>query len=217
MLFACVRDRKVDLRDIPLFPICAAYYAYLVETDTIGLEEAAAALTALAYLLERKAWCLLPTAEPEPEIEEPVELPPPSVHEFRPAVEYLIAGHQERSRIFFRPTDAGPDPYEIPYTLGDATASDLARALAKLLERASPEVEILNKPRRSLSEQMALVLSALGRTPLPLKELVPEPFTRNEAVWWFLALLELVRVGQASITVEGDDVLFARAVREAVL
>lgn len=215
MLFACVRDRKIDLRDVPLFPICSAYYVYLVETDTVGLEEAAAALTALAYLLERKAWCLLPSAEPEPEMEEPAELPPPTVHEFQPAIEYLLAGHEARTRTFFRPVGLGPDPYEIPYTLGEATANDLARALAKLLERATPEVEILNKPRRSLSEQMSVVLASLGRVSLPLEQLVPEPFTRQEAVWWFLALLELVRLGQATITVEGEDVLFGRALREA--
>ena len=55
MLFACVRDRKVELLDVPLFPICEAYFAYLMESDWANLDEAASALAALAYLLERKA------------------------------------------------------------------------------------------------------------------------------------------------------------------
>ena len=50
MLFACVRERKVDLLDIPLFPICEAYFTYLMDSELADLDEAAAALAALSYL-----------------------------------------------------------------------------------------------------------------------------------------------------------------------
>src|SRR5688572_16813706 len=62
-LFACVRERKVDLLDVPLYPICDAYFSYLAGAPIENLDEAAAALAALAYLLERKAWALLPCDE----------------------------------------------------------------------------------------------------------------------------------------------------------
>src|ERR1051326_3802442 len=53
-LFACVKERKVDLLDVPLMPVCEAYFLYLFEAAVKDLDEAAAALVALAYLLERK-------------------------------------------------------------------------------------------------------------------------------------------------------------------
>lgn len=213
MLFACVRERKVDLLEIPLFPICEAYFSYLIESELADLDEAASALAALAYLLERKAWALLPTPEPEPEEgEEPLELAAPTVYEFDLAIETLRRFHDERARRYFRPAESGPDPYEVPLQLGSVSANDLARAFESLLRRAQPDpVDMPTRARRSLSEQMGVVLSALSKEFRTLGQLVEEPFTRTDVVFWFLALLELIRLGQAALRLEGDEVEFARA------
>jgi segregation and condensation protein A len=209
-LFACVRDHKVDLLQIPLFPICEAYFTYLLQAQVADLDEAAAALSALAYLLERKAWLLLPVPDPEPEYEEPMELPDPSVHEYKVAMQALLVWQEERDQLFFRSPDAGPDPYELPYSLGNVGVGDLTRALERLLKRAEPEsFTPLTKARRSLKEQMQVVLAAMSDEWRTLDVLVPEPFTRTEAVYWFLALLELIRLGQVQARFQGDDVEFA--------
>ncbi|RYG37700.1 hypothetical protein EON81_05955, partial [bacterium] len=47
-LFLAVRDHRVDLLDIPLFPICEAYLTYLAMLPETPLDEAATALSALA-------------------------------------------------------------------------------------------------------------------------------------------------------------------------
>ncbi|MGV3616078.1 MAG: segregation and condensation protein A [Fimbriimonas sp.] len=211
-LFACVRDHKVDLLQIPLFPICEAYFTYLLQAADTDLDEAAAALSALAYLLERKAWLLLPVPDPEPEFDEPMELPDPSIHEFASAMRAMALWQEERDQLFFRSPDAGPDPYELPYTLGNVGVGDLTLALERLLKRATPEAfETLAKPRRSLKEQMEVVLGSMGEEWRTLDILVPEPFTRVEAVYWFLALLELIRLGQVQARITEEDVEFARA------
>lgn len=216
MLFQCVRDHKVHLLDVPLFPICEAYFFYLVNLDEADLDEAAAALTALAYLIERKAWMLLPVPDPEPELDEPLELPTPTAHEYETAIESLRIWHEERSQIFFRSVEAGPDPYELPVSLDNVSPGDLAKALEKLLRRAKPEsIKPLGKPRKSLSEQMRIVLQTLSEDWRHLEDMIEEPFTRYEAVYWFLALLELIRLGQAEVRVEGEDVVFARASRNS--
>ena len=135
----------------------------------------------------------------------------PTAHEYALAIEALKLWQEERDRFFFRSLDNGPDPYELPFAMGDVTSNDLARALERLLMRASPEpVQPLNKPRKSLSEQMRVVFSALSSQFRALEDLVPTPFTREEAVYWFLALLELIRLSQAHVRVEGEDVVFAR-------
>jgi segregation and condensation protein A len=215
MLFQCVRDHKVQLLEVPLYPICEAYFLYLINLEHTCLDEAAAALAALSYLLERKAWLLLPVEDPEPEMMEPLELPTPTAHEYQVAIESLRMWHEERSQLFFRSPDAGPDLYELPLNLDSVSSGDLAKALEKLLRRAKPEpAKMLGKPRKSLSDQMRIVLHALSDQWRTLDNLVEEPFTRYEAVYWFLALLELIRLGQAAAKIEGEDVVFARAKQE---
>ncbi len=211
-LFSCVRDHKVDLLDVPLFPICEAYFSYLMLSEIKDLDEAAAALSALAYLLERKAWLLLPVIEPEPEFEEPMDLPDPTSHEYQFAIQALQIWQEERSQLFFRSPEAGPDLYELPYTLGNVNAADLARAFERILRKAKPDqLAPINKPRKSLQEQMKLVLTVLTLDWQGLESLIVQPYTRSDAVYWFLALLELIRLGQVTARVESDEVEFARA------
>ena len=211
-LFTCVRERKVDLLDVPLFPICEAYFSYLVHASISDLDEAAAALAALAYLLERKAWALLPTDEPEPEAEDPLELLVPTSHEYKAAIEALRQWQEERELTFFRPLDAGPDPYELPFELSNVSIEDLARSFERVLRRAKPEpVSPLGKPRRPLSEEMRLVLHRMPQNWAGLEALLPEDYTRTDAVYGFLAVLELIRLGQVSLRVQNDAVQFCRA------
>jgi chromatin segregation and condensation protein Rec8/ScpA/Scc1 (kleisin family) len=209
-LFRCVRDRKVELLDVPLLPICEAYFEYLLEQAETNIDEAAAALVALSYLLERKAWMLLPTPEAEPELEEPAELIEPTAHEYRLAIQVLEVWQQEREQWFFRSPDCGPNPYELPYQLKNASPVDLARALERLLRRASPDEAMVAKPRRALSEVMREVLLRVSSTWRPLEMLVDEPYTRTDAVYTFLALLELIRLGQVALRSVDDVVEFAR-------
>ncbi len=211
-LFQCVRDHKVDLMEVPLAPICEAYFTYLLQSPDVSLDEAAAALIALAHLLERKAWGLLPTVEAEPVVEESLELPSPSVQRYDPAIEALELWHQERSRTFFRDFESGPDPYEVPYTLSNVSAADLALAFERVLKRAKPDVmQPLGAPRKSIAEQMSVVLKSLAKEWLSLDVIVPDDITRSDAVYFFLALLELVRLGQASVRLGETEVEFARA------
>ncbi len=211
MLFQCVKAHKLDLLDVPLAPICEAYFAYILETVVNDLDEAAAALAALAYLLERKAWLLLPVDEPEPEVEELMELPEPTTHEYQIAIEALRMWEEERSMRYFRPLEAGPDPYELPYEIGNVTPMDLAIAFEKVLKKAHPEpMAPLSKPRKSLTEMIGVVLRSMTPEWRTFEDIITKPFTRSDAVYWFLALLELTRLGQVHVRVLEDDVQFAR-------
>jgi chromatin segregation and condensation protein Rec8/ScpA/Scc1 (kleisin family) len=214
-LFKCVREAKIDLRLIPLSPVCEAYFEYLLAANLNNLDEAAVALLALSYLLERKAWALLPSLEPEPEIEEEMDALPPTAHEYAGAIDVLRVYREERSRLFFRSPEATPGGYEMPYSLESVAPADLARAFARLLARADPkpDAEVSNRPRRSLADQMRTVIGLLTTEWQNLETLIHGPFTREDAVYWFLSLLELVRLGQAGIRVEGEDVQFARSAR----
>jgi len=211
VLLQLVSDRKIDLLRVPLLPVCEAYFKHLLQVSGHDLDEAAAALLALAYLLERKSWLLLPTPEEEPEFEEGLDLIDPTIGQYTLAIESLRLWHDEREQFFFRPQDAGLDPYEVPFTLTDVHINDLARAFERMMRRAVPEpVQPLNKKRRSLTDQMGAALASLSSEWRSLETLIPEPFTREDVVYWFLSLLELIRLGQASVKIDGEDVHFRR-------
>ena len=200
----CVRDHRVLLRDVPLAPICEAYLNYLVQSSVIALDEAAAALTALAFLLERKAWGLLPTEEEEPEAEETVDGLPAlggQLQLFEEAIDVLKELRQEREQIFFRSPADGFEPPATQLELGAISSSDLALAMEGLLKRSKPDpTPPALRQRRSLGEVMAETLARLTGEPKRLIELMPPDFTRTDAVYVFLAVLELIRLGQVSVS-----------------
>ncbi|MCU0315301.1 MAG: segregation/condensation protein A [Fimbriimonadaceae bacterium] len=216
MLFLMVKDRKIDLLDVPLAPICEAYFRYLLQNHREDLERSAAALAALAYLLERKAWALIPAPEEaEPEGDDLLEEVEPYVQDFHPAIVELLGRREIREKLFFRTPGQGELPYELPFDTSDVTAGDLARAFERLMERAKPDpVTPMSKPRRSLTEMMVLVMKELPADFASLDVIVVGDFTRSEVVWWFLALLELIRLGQAEVSVSETDVFFRRAGHE---
>ena len=206
-LIKCVLAQKVDLWEIPLHPICQAYVEYLLETDESDVDGAATAMVAMAYLVERKAFRLIPL--PEPAEEDLLEglYDGPEILDFREALLCLEERFEDRQNLFFRSVDVRRE-YEIPVELGKVTVADLGRALENLLAKAKDEpVVMLGRPRRSLTEQMRVVERCLSLEPRPLEILVEGEFTRTEVLWWFLALLELIRLSQAWVEMSPDGVV----------
>ncbi len=214
-LFQLVRERKIDLLGVPLAPICEAYFFYLIEQANDDLESAAVALVALSYLLERKAWMLIPAPEvEEPEGDDILDAAEPYIQEFQPLIHALRSKEEERESLFFRQNEGKAFPYELPFDTTDVSPNQLAAVLEDLLRRAKPDPpDSFDRPRRSLSEQMIVVLRALPSEFMTLDKIVTGEFTRSEVVWWFLALLELIRLGQARVKLDDGAVTFAREVR----
>lgn len=209
LMFQCVRNHEIDLLGVPLAPICEAYFQYLIDNAESDLESAAVALAALSYLLERKAWLLLPVDE-EPDGEDLLDVLDPYIDEFKPAIEALKEKQDEREGLYFRSAE-GADRYELPYDSEAVSVSDLARVFERLLERAVPDtIEPSARPQRSLSEMMVVVMKELPDDYTPLELIVVGEFTRSEVVWWFLSLLELIRLGQAKVKLKDEMVLFRR-------
>jgi segregation and condensation protein A len=205
-LFECVRDRKIDLNEIPIFPICEAYFLYLVKLTDADLESAATALHALSYLLERKAFLLLPVPELVPEEPEAASaFEAPTVELYSSTIETLLGWRSERSQLFFRSAETNPVQCQLPFEVTNLTLGDLARAFERILKRAEPvTMPETGRNLRSLEEQMRIVHARLSGVLQSLGELIPTPFSREEAVYWFLALLELIRLGRVSASLRDD-------------
>jgi len=213
-LFKLAREHRIDLANVAIAPICASYWVYVLECRDHDLEPAAVALVALAYLVERKAWGLLPTNVPEPEEAEELAPLEPWVAEFTDAILALSEKADERDALYFRASDPR-DQYELPMDFESVDATALALALQRLLERAAPDPPgHTQKPSRSLSDVILVVMGELTPSFRELGEMLPDGYTRTDCVWWFLALLELMRLGQARAKVEDGLAMFCRAGKE---
>jgi len=213
-LFLCVKDRKIDLSNVPLAPICEAYFFYLAELDSPNLDEAGSALVALAYLLERKAWALLPTPEPEPqEVEQCYDLARLAFDPdyFSGAIDSLSQWKSERDQLYFRQTQQ-TDIYQIQHApLIRVRVSDLSSAFEKVLDRAIVDSTLPRiSSRRSMIAVMREVLWAVSDRWRMFNDLVPSDISRTDAVYWFLALLELIRIGQIDVRSESGQAEFSR-------
>ena len=205
------RQHRIDLREVPLHPVCEAYFEYILAASLENLDQAAAAFLALSYLLERKAWLLLPSAEPEPDHADALEFVAPSVSEFDAAIEALRIWHSERERFFFRTAEPPEEVQDQLWNLEGVEPSDLAQAFERLLAKANPDPVTPSSPsRKSLTELMDTVRAALSSEWKTLEVLVEAPFTKLDAVYWFLALLELLRLREAKVKMFAEGVRFAR-------
>lgn len=213
-LFKLAREHRIDLSGVAIAPICSSYWVYVLECRDDDLEPAAVALVALAYLVERKAWGLLPSNAPEPEDCEDMEPPEPWVAEFSDAILALTEKAEERDTMFFRTADPRQQ-YELPLDFETVDAGDLALALQRLLEKASPEPPgQTQRPSRSLSDVILIVMGQLTPEFRDLGEMLPVGYTRTDCVWWFLALLELMRLGQAKAKVEDGQAYFSKVAQK---
>jgi chromatin segregation and condensation protein Rec8/ScpA/Scc1 (kleisin family) len=93
---------------------------------------------------------------------------------------------------------------------GTVSAADLARAFERILLRARPvDVEPLARHRPSLADVMKSVLRAVRSAgKATIEAVLPDNFTRLDVVFVFLALLELLRIGQVrGLFIDGELLL----------
>lgn len=205
LLLHLCRTKEIDLSRLPIRTITDQYLAHLEAMQFQDLETAGAYMVVAATLIYLKSKLLLPPEESEEEaLDEEGELLrrelAERVREYARIKElgiWLANRQAEQALLFGRPGSELPAPDEIP--LEDLSLHLLEYAYRRLLEaerRAEPR-EVEPNPL-SVLERMAEILSLLRHTwSLLFSSLVGSERSRSELVVTFLALLELVRLGQA--------------------
>ncbi|MCS7066305.1 MAG: hypothetical protein NZL85_08545 [Fimbriimonadales bacterium] len=207
-LIALIRRQKLDVLEVALAPIAQACYDYW---RTVGdMDEAADALAVLAYLTERKAERLL---MPEPPAPEPVEEPEPIAlclpERYTPLIEFLRECEASQSLLFARAMAPDPAAYETPLPWGAALPDQLWLALRRLLQRVAPMPDAIPERRYfSIHARMVEIQEQLRRsnTPLPFETLARPARSVLELLVYFLAMLELWRLGQIEVKVQDSEI-----------
>jgi len=207
-LLNLIEERKMPVSDISLSSVCDAYLAYVEKLPELPLGETAQFILVASTLLLIKSRALLPTlelSEDERESVEELERRLARYAVFRKAAK-LLRKEWGKAPLFF-PKRAPERP--TVFTPAEAAPSSILAAAQKLLNT-------LPKPEALMQAAVAPIL-ALEEVILALKDRLTKAFRarfseltagqgKESRIVHFLAMLELVRNGGASVT---QDKLFS--------
>jgi segregation and condensation protein A len=204
LLLHLIKRDEIDIYDIPIAHITQQYLAYLDLMRSLDLEVAGEFLVMAATLMRIKARLLLPVQTPEEEeSEDPREELVQRLLEYRQFKEAAVAlqsREEERRRLFERgrvpgEDEAGPPP------LAPATLFDLLDALNRVLARMpARDVYAVEGEIFSIEEQMETIRRRLAvEGQVLFSRLLGTCRARLEAIVTFMALLELIRLGEVEV------------------
>lgn len=213
LLLHLITRAKVDVKDIFVSEITEQYLESMRGVEELDMDAASEFLTMAATLLEIKSRALLPRPpEPEAEGEES-----PEQALIRRLEEYRLykesAGRmKEFERAAMRAFSKLPEEYPLPpaqIELTGLSLSGLVRALERILARQAREEEpgrvfrSITRDRYSVGQCAFQLTQRLRRGPTLFSTLLSEAPTREEIVTYFLAMLELMKLGR--LTARQDD------------
>lgn len=197
LLLYLVRKNELDILDIPIARLTDDYLAVLRTSDRLNLEVAGDFLVMAAVLVRLKVRALLPrTGEedlstPQVSLEQILD----AYRQFQSAARILAQREAEQRQRFPR---RGESPPALPAEGEDIAV--LTRAFSRLLARLKPEPRLTIAPREvRIEDQLARLRQLIAAREVVDFEEAVSGATLAEIVVTFLALLELVRLGEVRV------------------
>ena len=211
LLLHLITRAKVDIKDIFVSEITEQYLASMGSVDELDMDTASEFLTMAATLLEIKSRALLPRP-PEP-TEDGEETPEQTL--IRRLEEYKLykesAGRmKEFEQAAMQVFSKLPEEYPLPPPL-----DGLVRALERILARQTQEEEpgrvfrSITRDRFTIEQCVFNLASRLKKGPVLFTDMLSDEVTRDEIVSYFMAMLELLKLGRLHAQQEHvfDDIL----------
>src|SRR5262245_24695402 len=219
LLLHLIKRDEIDIYDIPIARITQQYLAYLDLMRSFDLEVAGEFLVMAATLMRIKAKMLLPlpsVGEEEDEGDPREELVQRLVEyrQFKEAAGTLKLREEDRRLLFERGMVPGEDEAG-PLPLAPATLFDLLDALHRVMARVPEHVVYeVRTPTYDVEDKLALITRLVEEEGAVLfSALLLRCRARAEMIVTFIALLELVKIGQVTVVQSetfGDISIVAR-------
>ena len=219
LLLHLITRAKVDIKDIFVSEITEQYLASLDGIDELDMDVASEFLTMAATLLEIKSRALLP--RPPKEEEEGEESPEQAL--IRRLEEYKLykesAGRmkefeQAAMQVFSKLPEEYPLPPQ-PVELTGLTLQGLVRALERIIARQTQEDDpgrvfrAITRDKFTIEQCTFNLTARLRKGPVLFSDMLSQQVTRDEIVSYFMAMLELLKLGKLHAQQEQafDDIL----------
>ncbi len=200
LLLHLIRRDKINIYDIPISHITREYLAYIEIMKNLQLEIAGEFFVMAATLMRIKSHMLLPRPPLEEEDEDPRSELVYNLLEykkFKEAANQLSAREDSRRKLFTRPEPDVPDMKVGEETL-NVNMFDLLDAYREVMESLKDEVTYnINRRIFTINEKMEHIRKNISeKSELLFTELFQGEVGKQEIVVTFIAILELIRVGE---------------------
>jgi len=208
LLLSLIQEQQLDISQVSLAKVTDQYLAYLDEHKDLPAHDLADFLTVATKLLVIKSKTLLPKmADDEDDSAEQFEAQLRMYKEYLEAakkIEAILAQNnytftRERLPIDFRPKFSPPPPKLV--------ALDLSAVYAEIIKRIEYITQLPEKIMQhviSLKEMVGDIRNALMKAQkISFREVLSHAKNKAEAVVCFMALLELIRSGEAAVNQKG--------------
>lgn len=228
LLLALIGRARIDIKDIFVSEITEQYLGYMSQLDGLDMDSASEFLEMAATLLEIKSRNMLPRPA---QVQEGIETPEEELIRRLEAYKVIkeacarMKGLEAAARSMLTKL---PEEYPLPprsYEFTGLSLDGLARAFRSVLERVEREEAAVSVgPERRIRRDnfnvavcMVRIQKRLRRGSTDFFDLFRPHAPRAEVISVFLALLELVKLGRASINQQGlfSDIVIMPAVEGA--
>lgn len=202
LLLHLIQKNDLDIYDIPISDITAEYLKYLEFLKELNLGVAGEFLVMAATLMQIKAKTLLPVDPAAAEGEGPdprAELVQKLIEyqKFKEAARFLARGFEEQRDVFYR----GAPIFSKEDQILDLQMSKLLDAFRDVLETAEVGVREILVEEIPVEVRIREILDLLEtKSFMAFSELFPAGSNRKTLIVTFLAMLELIRLKQVSVT-----------------
>ncbi|WP_456435912.1 segregation and condensation protein A [Thermovibrio ammonificans] len=215
LLLYLIRKREVSIYDIPIAEITEEFLNYIYQMQELNIPVASEFLLMAATLARIKSEYLIPREESEDPRRELVQI----IEEYlksKKAAQELEKLQEKASRLIPH------DPSELIFQFQEKikianTAEDLKRAFEEVLRRRN-EKGLRIKVGLTISSEAFKVSDKMGEIRLLMREKFLIPFSsliekascKLEVITYFLAVLELAKLGEISTFTDGEEIYISR-------
>ena len=205
LLLHLITRAKVDIKDIFVSEITEQYLASMGSVDELDMDTASEFLTMAATLLEIKSRAL-----PEQTLIRRLE----EYKLYKESTGRMKEFEQAAMQVFSKLPEEYPLPPQ-PVELTGLSLDGLVRALERILARQTQEEEpgrvfrSITRDRFTIEQCVFNLASRLKKGPVLFTDMLSDEVTRDEIVSYFMAMLELLKLGRLHAQQEHvfDDIL----------
>lgn len=203
-LLYLIQKNEVDIYHISLQQILEQYKNYLSSLPELCMESGAEFIGLTSSLMWLKSKMLLPKQKDDP-ADENNDAEFAIIHQlieycrFKEAAKELSLREEKQSGFFLRGIDPDSPGVKRPFGLEQISLDELSGMFRQLIEKASEKGHVVGEPW-SVSDKIHSIRNALQQNDLlEIKDLFSDDISRDEIVVTFLAILELMKLGEIQV------------------
>ena len=213
LLIYLIKKREVSIYDIPIAEITEEFLNYIYRMQELNIPLASEFLLMAATLARIKSEYLIPREEEKDPRKELVQI----IEEYlksKKAAKELEKLEEEAAKYLKH------DPSDLIFQFQDRikianTVEDLKEALIGIFERKKPKkLKIgltLSSENFKVSDKVEEIRNLMRENYLiPFSELLKKSSCKLEAITYFLAILELTKLGEIATFTDGEEIFISR-------